>query len=405
MFHGWIVVAAAHLVMGIIYGVAYCFAAFFNDLQAAFGANRADVSLVFSISGFLYFAIGAVSGPLADRFGPRPMALGGIALIVAGLIVAARAEALWQVYLGYGVGVGVGVGFAYVPSIACVQRWFVRRRGLASGIAVAGIGLGNLAFPPLAAWLIELGGWRAAYWQLALIALVVGGGAALFLAASPQARGLMPDGERPSAARPAPARDGPLPGLTFRQALRSRPFRLLYLGAFANSFGMFVPMVHLANYAGDHGIGEARAVWLVGLIGLGSMAGRFGFAPLADRLGRRRGLAAMFAGMAAMQVWWLGSVSFWALALFALAFGAFYGGFVALVPALTADYFGPRAISAIIGALYTSVGFGTALGPLAAGLVFDLSGAYTLPILIGIAGSIAACLIYLAAEEPARQAA
>ncbi|MBM3491453.1 MAG: MFS transporter [Alphaproteobacteria bacterium] len=402
-FHGWIVVAAAHVVMGVIYGVTYSFAAFFADLQAAFGATRGDVSAIFSLSGFLYFALGALSGPLADRFGPRPMALVGIALIAGGLLLAAGARTLWQVYVGLGVGLGLGVGFAYVPAIACVQRWFLRRRGSASGIAVAGIGVGNPLFPPLAAWLIELGGWRAAYWQLALIAAAVGGGAAMFLAASPQARGLLPDGERaghPNAARVVAL---PLPGTSLSAALRSRAFCLLYLGALANSFGLFVPMAHLAAYAGDHGIADHRAVWLVSLIGIGSTVGRFAFGPIADRLGRRRGMALMFAGMAAMQLWWLGSSVFWALGLFALAFGAFYGGFVALAPSLTADYFGPRAISGIIGVLYTSVALGTGLGPLTAGVAFDLSGSYTAPILIGVTGSVIACVCYLALKEPAPQ--
>ena len=82
-------------------------------------------------------AIHAISGPLADRIGPRRVALGGVACMVLGLALASQARSLWQIYLAYGVGVGIGVGFTYVPAIGAVQGWFGRRRGLASGLAVA----------------------------------------------------------------------------------------------------------------------------------------------------------------------------------------------------------------------------------------------------------------------------
>ena len=136
-FHGWVVVAAAHVVMAIGFGVAYSFAAFFPALQAEFQANRGDVALIFSLSGFLYFSLGAVAGPLADRFGPGRAIAGGMVLVGIGLLAASRAETLGQIYLTYSLAVGIGVGFAYVPAVGAVQRWFVARRGFASGASVA----------------------------------------------------------------------------------------------------------------------------------------------------------------------------------------------------------------------------------------------------------------------------
>ena len=103
---GWSVVAGAFGVMFAAFGCTYCFSAFFMPLQDAFDASRAALSWIFSIAVFIYFLLGAVSGPLADRVGPRGMTLAGLVIIGAGLIVASQAEALWQVYLGYGVGVG-----------------------------------------------------------------------------------------------------------------------------------------------------------------------------------------------------------------------------------------------------------------------------------------------------------
>jgi len=381
LFHGWIVVWAAFAVMFLGFGAAYSFTAFFDSLQQEFEVPRAPLSLVFSIAGALWFMIGAVSGPIADRFGPRGTTLFGIALLGGGLIVAATADRLWQVYLGYGFGIGAGIGFSYVPSIGAVQRWFVRRRGFASGVAVSGIGAGTLFGPPIAAFLIARLGWREAYLAMAAAVLVLGMIAGLLVDADPHRRGLAPDDEplESHASRPPPR------GLTLGEAVRTRAFWLLYLAPGCASMGLFIPFVHLTLYAQDHGIAHETAVLLFSLVGIGSIAGRFLLGGFADRLGRRRSFGAMFLGMALMMLWWLASSTAWQLAVFALLFGTCYGGFVALAPAVIVDYFGNRSASALIGTIYTSVAIGTLAGPSLAGLAFDLLHSYTLPIAIGAA--------------------
>src|SRR5437764_11194749 len=195
LFHGWLVVAAAFAVTFVGFGSAYTFSAFVGSLQQDFAASRGSVSLVFSLAGFLYFGLGIVSGPLADRFGSRPLALVGMVLLGAGLAAASLAQNLIQVYLAYSLGVGLGAGCAYVPAIGAVQRWFLRRRGLASGLAVSGIGVGTLVMPPLATMLIAALGWRDAYLALGALAAVLGGGAALLIENDPHSRGLNPDGD------------------------------------------------------------------------------------------------------------------------------------------------------------------------------------------------------------------
>src|SRR3954471_1778276 len=121
IFRGWFVVAAAFAVMFVGFGSAYTFSAFLEPLQHDFGASRGSISLVFSIAGFLYFALGLVSGPLADRLGSRPLAVAGMVLMAVGLAAASAARSLVEVYLAYGLGVGLGVGCAYVPAIGAVQ--------------------------------------------------------------------------------------------------------------------------------------------------------------------------------------------------------------------------------------------------------------------------------------------
>lgn len=399
-FHGWLVVAGAFAVMFVGFGCAYTFSAFLDALQRDFGASRGEVSLVFSLAGFLYFGLGVFSGPLADRWGARRLAVAGMVLVGLGLVLAGQARSLTQIFWAYGLGVGLGVGASYVPVLGAVQRWFVRQRGFASGLAVSGIGVGTLAMPPLASWFIDTLGWRDAYLALGVLAAVVGVGMALLVENDPRARGLGPDGDPPQ----AQAATALPPGASVREAVGSGRFAGLYAACLISSFGLFVPFVHLLPYALDHGVAASSAVLLLGAIGVGSTAGRFFLGGLADRMGRDHALPLMSAGMALSLVVWAVSGGFWGLALFAFAYGVFYGGFVALLPALVMDWFGGRHIGAIIGILYTSVAIGTLIGPSAAGFAFDLTRSYLLPILVAIGANLVAAGLLLAMARRGRRA-
>jgi MFS family permease len=392
LFYGWLVVAAAFAVTFIGFGSAYTFSAFVEPLQQDFGASRGSVSLVFSLAGFLYFGLGIVSGPLADRFGSRPLAVAGMILTGLGLAAASAAQSLLQVYVAYGLGVGLGVGCAYVPAIGAVQRWFVRRRGFASGLAVSGIGVGTLAMPPLASLLIGMLGWRGAYLALGALAVALGGGLAFLIENDPGRRGLGPDGDPPQSTKPAARPEG----AAVREAIRSIRFVSLYAACLICSFGVFVPFVHLVPYARDHGIAPSPAVLLLAAIGIGSTAGRFFLGGLADRMGRELSLLLMFVGMALALTIWAVATTVLPLFAFAFVYGVFYGGWVAVLPAVVMDHFGGRNVSGLIGILYTSVAFGTLVGPSAAGFAFDFSHSYTLPILLGAAANIIAAVIVAA---------
>lgn len=401
IFYGWFVVAAAFAVTFVGFGSAYTFSAFVGPLQQDFGASRGSVSLVFSLAGFLYFGLGVVSGPLADRWGSRRLAIAGMILTGMGLAAASAARSLTEVYAAYGLGVGLGVGCSYVPAVGAVQRWFVRRRGFASGLAVSGIGVGTLVMPPLATFLIEELGWRNAYLALGCLAAVVGAAMALMIENDPRDRGQGPDGDslqaNASSAKPV--------GASVREAIGSRRFVSLYAACLIASFGVFVPFVHLIPYALDHGIPASSAALLLGVVGVGSTGGRFLLGGLADRMGRERAVLMMFVGMGLALVIWAFATDAWSLAAFALAYGVFYGGWVALLPALVMDYFGGRNVSGIIGILYTSVAFGTLIGPSAAGFAFDVSHSYTLPIVAGIAANAIAAGIMAVMSKAERLAA
>lgn len=414
LFHGWIVVWAAFGCTTVIFGVAYSFAAFFEPFARAFGAQRAEVSWVFGVSSLLFFSLGAVGGALADRFGPRTTAVAGMACIALGLLLSSFAGDLRTIYFAYGLGIGLGVALTYTPSMGAVQPWFLRQRGLASGIASSGIGAGTLVVPLAAAWLIDAAGWRGAMRWMAAATLALGCAVAWLLERDPAARGLAPDGVPGAAgamgsaaaigatgasgmsgagiasgATGTPGVSGAprAAGLRLGETVRTAEYRWLYLATLAAGIPMFIPFAHLSAAARDRGIGEAEAVALVGLIGIGSLVGRFGIGALADRLGRlQTHVVAQAVLGASFLLWWL-DAGYAAYALFALVFGLSYGGIVSLLPPICSDLFGLRAVSGTIGLLYTGAGFGALIGPVAAGALFDRYGGYQLAIALCMVAS------------------
>jgi MFS family permease len=360
--YAWVVVWATFFSLAVIFGVSYSFAAFFEAFAGEFQAQRADVSLVFGLCGLVYFVLGAGAGMLADRFGPRVVCCAGMVFIAGGLALSSLAHAMWVIYAAYGVGVGIGIALVYTPAIACVQPWFTQRRGLAAGLASAGIGAGTVVVPLLAALAIEHLQWRAALRVIAVGVLLVGLGAAVLLKRAPMG---------------AATASGQRPGSTLAETLRNRRFWWLYAAVVLASPSMFIPFAHASAAARDLGLSDARAVGLVGLIGIGSLVGRFVIGALADRIGRLLTLSLMQASAGLSYLLWGAAGGYPALVVFALWFGLSYGGIVSLLPAICMDLFGPRAVSGIIGTLYTGAALGNLLGPVIAGAVFDRTGSYT----------------------------
>ncbi|MCU0944559.1 MAG: MFS transporter [Rubritepida sp.] len=344
---GWRVVAGAFLVTMVGYGAIYSYAAFAEEIAAAFGASRASVTMVYALSGSACFFVGALTGPLADRIGARALAAIGMLLVAAGFLLAAAAETLIEVYLGYGLLVGLGAGCAYVPAMALVQRWFRVHRGLASGLAVSGIGMGTALVPPGAAALFALGDWRIAFLGCAALSLAVGlAGAALLAPAPGDEAGF----ETAAAPTPPPV-------------VATRGFAWTYAGVLLVSLPAVLPHALLVASARDMGLPAGEALALLGLIGLGTIAGRFLLALLADAVGRRLVFLLCCAGMSLSMLAWAWGTDEATLQAFALAFGALQGGFVALLPAFTADRFGPRGLGGVLGVLYTARGLALLLAP------------------------------------------
>lgn len=400
LFHGWVVAWAAHATLFACFGAAYSFSSFFLALQQEFNATRTSISLVFSAAAFGYYAVGAAAGLLADRISPAPVAVAGALALGGGLLGASMADSLTVVYLLYGLGLSVGVGLMYVPALSAIPPWFVRHRGRAAGLAVSGTGVGTLCLPLIASVFVDQFDWREGMRYLAVLVVLIALPAAALLDRSPARRGLFPDGDPHPPSGQASASGGVPLGL----AVRSRKFWLLYAAIFLGSIGVFIPFVHLVPFAVDLGISSQQAAILIGLIGAGNVFGRFVLASIGDRVGRSNALTGLTAGMGISLLLWPAATGFWTLGAFAVTFGAFAGGCIALYPAVAADTFGSRWSSGILGVLYTSVGVAAVVGPTLAAAAFDHTGSYATSIVFAtVCAEVAAGLTWLGRNRQVRQ--
>ncbi|GAC1615697.1 MAG: OFA family MFS transporter [Candidatus Dormibacteraceae bacterium] len=361
--------------MAVTFGVAYSFGAFFGPMAREFHAGAAATSIIFSVTAFTWFSLGVVSGWAGDRFGTRRVVLFGAVVMGGGLLLTSMVRDLWVGYLTYGLGVGIGTACGYVPMVAAVGSWFDRRRGLAIGIAVSGIGVGTLAGAPIAAALIAAHGWRRSYVIFAAASFLI------LLACALATR-------RPAPAGPAAFRLGP--------TIRTRAFLTIYASILLQGFGLFTFFVHLIPYAQAHGAGRIEAAWLLGVVGVFSTIGRLLFGPFADRFGRVETFQLLVAIMAASYLLWLfDPAGYWGLAVFAAIMGAAYGGWVAVSPSMVAELFGTEGLGATTGALYTAAGVGALLGPPLAGFLVDRSGSYQVAIVTAMVLEVAALFVIL----------
>ncbi len=363
----WLRVAAAFLAGAVSFGVLYSFGVFLKPIAREFHANVVEASAFFSLTAIVYYLFGAFAGRLSDLFGPRLIVACGAAAVGLGLFFTAFAHRLWFGYLAYASGVGVGGACVYVPTLAAVGGWFVKRRNAALGIATAGNGIGSIAFPPLAAALIGRLGWRATDLVFAFLAPAL-----LFVCAFLVGP--------PMAAR---AEGGARP--LVRDLFTSREFVILYLSWVMVSSALFETIVFLPSFARAHGTGRIAAAALVSTIGGSGVAGRLAFGPAGDRLEALALFKLTCLIMALSYAIWLFLPSYGWLLVFAVIFGISYGTRFAALPAVLIDYFGIPGLGTTLGLFLTASGLAALIGPMLAGLAIDLEGGFKGAVLFAFA--------------------
>lgn len=379
IYYGWIVAGLFFITAFAGWGTAQgTFGVFVNPLGDEMGWSRTAVSAAFSINIAVGFLFGALWGWLADRWSMHVVLglTGG--LLGLGVFLGSTANSLWYFYLFYGVVAGTGLGGIAGPVSALIARWFEDRpgMGLALGLGTAGIHAGVAVLPVLSQYVISHQDWRTAFQVLSYViwgALLVGA----ILARSPKRKPAVPGGASDTIAL-APAADGDSvqSDLSLAAASRTAPFWSLFTMLLAGFVLVMMVVVHLVPRAEDTGVSSSTAATLLTTVGILSMVGAVVGGVLVDRLGARRVyIGAMLIETAAF-VWLTYSSSLWMFYVFAVVFGASHGSWSPQMAAIIAKVFGIRHMGAIYGAALLGAGIGAVIGPIMAGLFFDLSGSY-----------------------------
>ena len=405
----WVVLGIAFLTMLTSSAALGLPGAMLRPIGREFGWTTGQISSALALRFALFGLIGPFAAVLMERYGLRRIVCCALALIAAGVALATRMTALWQLVLLWGVVLGVGSGLtALVLGATVATRWFEQRRGLALGLLTASSATGQLVFLPLAASLIQNHGWRMAVLPVFTSCLVVAGLAFCLLRDRPGELGLHPFGADASLAGAAPAAWRPGFGEPVR-ALAQASGRLTFWvlsGTFfvcgLSTSGLI--QTHFISLCGDNGLAPVPAASLLAVIGGFDFVGTIASGWLSDRCDNRR-LLFWYYGLRGLSLLWLPYSNFTLVGL--SVFAVFYGlDWVATVPPtvkLTGAAFDRQRSPMIFGWIFAAHQLGSATAAYGAGLARTVLATYS-PALFAAGGAclVAALAIFLA--RPARAA-
>lgn len=357
----------------------YSFGVFFKPVLNEFGWTRATTSGAFSVASFLNAFLTIAMGWLTDKFGPRMvMAISGT-LLGAGFIMMSQISSIYHLYLFYGIFVGMGMSGAFIPLTSTVARWFVKRRGLMTGIVTSGSGIGGLISPPIASRLILNYGWRTSF---AILGSIVFGGVVLlsqFIKKDPSSIGQVPYGEEIINSDKINIQ---LKGFPLREAIHQSRFWIFFLTGFCYGYCVFAIMVHIVPHAIELSIEPLKAANILATIGGFSIIGKILMGKIGDIIETRYVLILGFLLISCglISIVFTNNISL--LLIWGAIFGFGYGGIAVSHSPLIAEMFGLKAHGLIFGILNLSVMTGGAMGPLLTGYIFDLTRSYKIAILL-----------------------
>lgn len=398
-FYGWIIVAVSFVTLFLVVGTRFSLGVFYVAMLEDFQWSRAETAGVFSMMLVVHAAFSLVVGWLFDRLGPRKLfPLGGVAIAI-GFAACSQIRSVGQFYLFLGTIAALGTGtLAFVPHMALVSTWFVRRRGMATGIAYAGIGGGMLVLAPLLQTIISATHWRTAFLLLAAsMVLIVVPLTAIFQRRRPQDMGLFPDGlaqdgEEGSVARSTSSREMTW---TLLESLRTPQFWLLLLVVAGLGMNLNTLIIHQMAHLTDVGYSKLLGATLTGLVGVMRSLGSMGLGSLSDRIGRERAytLGSLLAFVGIFLLMSIEDTSQpWRVYCFVVLYGFGYGALGSIYAAATADLFPGRHLGTILGVLEAGYGLGGAFGTYIAGYLFDRLESYTVSFSLVMAAIALSCI-------------
>lgn len=381
IFYGWWIVLASVVGLFLSLGpvVTFTLGVFLKPLSQEFHWSRAEISFAYTLCTLAGSVALPIVGRSVDRYGARPVIVPSL-LLFSGCLASAYflSAHLWHLYAIYLVIGIVSSGSTPLPYARVISQWFDKKRGLALGIAMAGVGLGSFVMPSLAHALVSAGGWRTAYVCLSLLVLVIAvPTVGMLLRDTPESLGLRPDGE------PIPPIDAPVPsgqqvGLSCQQAWRTGAFWRLTSAFFLVSMATSGTLVHLIPMLTDRGVSAQSAAFAASLSGSMVLIGRVWAGHLLDRFFAPHVTMSFFlALMVGLVLLWSG-VSGRMAFVAAMLIGLGLGAEVDIIGYLVGRYFGMLAFGEIYGYVFAVFLLGSGVGPYLMGQGFDTTGSYTL---------------------------
>lgn len=405
VFYGWWVVLATFLNLFFAVGIVfYGLPVFYPSLVDSLGFTRSQVTQGMFLGFLIVAPFFGFLGALIDRVGARAVILAGIFLVGLPLILMGGMKTLWQYYL---LCIAEVVGYVLagpIPNQVLVSNWFRLRRGRAMGYAYLGLGLGGVAAPLLAARLIGKFGWRVGFEIIGIMILLVLFPIALWVTrSSPRDLALHPDGESQTASTPAASE---ATSVALGPAVRTANFWLiltgstLIIGAIGTVIQQFVLFLRDQGYSTSHASTVSSGLLMAGLVG------RVAVGFIADRYNKKNVMALFYLLLAlAIPLLFLARRpgALWA---FALVFGFAMGADYMLIPLVTAECFGLKALGKLLSLIIMADSLGQWFGPMLAGKIFEATRSYNLAwSIITVAGVLGAVAIYAVAPDRQRRVA
>ncbi|KAF9386869.1 hypothetical protein CPB97_003234 [Podila verticillata] len=381
--YGWVVVACSFLNNFAMLGIMFSWG-IFQQLYSTdiFPGKASSVSWIGTLAfGFMYICGGCFS-MFAARIGYRKMICTGSFLVGGGLIAASFSTEIWQLYLSQGILFGIGAAMANPCVLAAPAQWFVRRRGMASGIAISGSGIGGLVFSVVIEKMNASIGHR---WCLRVLGIVV---FCSMMTAGTFIRQFNSSGKRAVSVSMADV-----------QIMKQPAFIIMVSGVLLTSFGYFSPLNLLPSYAVDHNLSQAQGAMINSFLNGASFFGRFAGGIFGDRFGLvNLTLCCVAASALTTLVIWMFATSLPVLLVYVILYGLMGGGFISLLAPVLAEQFGVSNLTILVGVTFGVNGVGSLLGTPIATAILASTGTNNYKPSIGFIGGVmalASCMFFV----------
>jgi len=398
IFYGWIIVAAACLIVGLGMGLMFSLGVFMEPLETSFGWGRGQIAQGVLYSWLTFGTFSLIFGALSDRCGLQRLVLVGGLMFGAGMLALSRMQTLWQLYLFHGLLVGGGIGAFMVPLTSTVMRWFIRYRGLVVALVNCGAGLGSMVFARVTRSLLMTTDWRTTFLIYGLLVWAVILPLAWLVRSHPHDMGLEPYGGVEPVARPASG--GTPAGYPFGQVVATPAFWLIAIVHTLCCMAHSGPLFHMVSHLIDHGVDKLAAATVFALAGLASIPGRIATGLLAERFGSKTILVLWLSAQATAIGLYLAVERLLGFALLAIFFGISYGSVMPLYALVTRDFFGARALGSSYGAIFFLSCMGMGMGAWVGGRFFDSFGTYQMMYLVSCAVSALSAVLVAMLRPP-----